>query len=69
MADETTRAWCVERGHPFVTYNPWLGNTWCRCGERRVQGEQPQDERAKREVFHSCTPGEPCRCYLPARAR
>lgn len=48
---EATRQWCEERGHPFVTYNPWLDDSWCRCGACRVPGEQPLDE--------------PCRCYVP----
>lgn len=69
MAEESTRAWCAERGHPFVTYNPWLGSTWCRCGKRREQGEQPLDERAQWDMFHDHAPGAPCRCFLPAHAR
>lgn len=60
---ESTKAWCVKRGHPFVTYNPWLGQSLCRCGMRREQGDQPQDMQAKREIFHSCMPGGTCRCY------
>lgn len=65
--EETTRTWCVERGHPFITYNPWLGQSWCRCGKRRVQGDQPQDEQAKWDLFHDHGVNDPCRCYLPTR--
>lgn len=67
MADDTTRQWCEDREHPFVTYNPWLGQSFCRCGARREHGEQPQDLAAKREVFHSCGPGEACLCYAIGR--
>lgn len=66
MADETTRQWCVERGHPWLTYNPWLDRSYCRCGERQADGDQPQDMRAKHELFHDHAPDEPCRCYLPS---
>ena len=24
---------CAEHGHPGVTYNPWMGKTWCLCGD------------------------------------
>jgi len=23
---------CESEGHPGVTFNPWLGRTWCNCG-------------------------------------
>lgn len=62
----STVAWCEERGHPFVTYNPLLDDSWCRCGHRRVAGEQPMDWQAKREYGHNCTcdaRGE-CRCHV-----
>jgi len=38
-----TQAWCAARNHPWVTYNLWLDRTWCRCGERQADGEQPID--------------------------
>jgi hypothetical protein len=67
MAEPTvalaTVEWCEERGHPFVTYNPLLDRSYCRCGDRQVPGELPMDWQAKREVFHSCGSGE-CRCYV-----
>lgn len=62
MADETTRQWCEEREHPWLTYNPWLDRSYCRCGSRQADGEQPHDWAADRELFHS--PGEPCKCYV-----
>lgn len=67
MADDTTIEWCVEREHPWLTFNPWLNRSYCRCGERQAEGEQPQDMRAKHDLFHDHAPGEPCACYLPAR--
>lgn len=61
-----TAAWCVERGHPLLTWSPWINRTLCRCGQVRAAGEQPVDWEAKRQLFH---PGhaadEPCHCYLP----
>ena len=60
-----TGEWCVSRGHPFVTYNPQLDRTYCRCGERQEAGGQPVDWRAKWEIFHDHEPGTPCNCYLP----
>ena len=62
----STVAWCVQRGHPWLTYNPWLDRTWCRCGQRQAAGEQPPDWDAKRELFHDHPYGALCRCYLPA---
>ena len=64
---EATQAWCDEREHPFVTYNPWLHRSYCRCGKRQADGDQPQDHAAKRDIFHSCPPAGPCRCYVTAR--
>jgi hypothetical protein len=63
---ETTIEWCEERDHPWVTYNPLLDGSFCRCGARRVGGEQPMDWEAKREVFHSCGSDE-CRCYASTK--
>jgi len=60
-----TRAWCVERNHPLITYNPQFDISLCRCAERQLPGEQPMDWTAMRETSHSCTPGDPCTCYLP----
>jgi hypothetical protein len=39
----STVAWCVTRDHPWVTYNPWLDRSWCRCGQRQADGQQPPD--------------------------
>jgi hypothetical protein len=61
-----TQAWCVQREHPWLTYNPWLDRTWCRCGQRQAAGEQPHDWDAQWELFHSHPRGAECRCYLPA---
>lgn len=63
-----TVAWCVERGHPWVTYNPLMNRTWCRCGERRQDGAAEVDWEAKWEIFHDHKPDEPCRCYPSERA-
>jgi hypothetical protein len=63
---EATQQWCRDRSHPFVTYNPWLDRSYCRCGNRQKSGDQSQDHDAKRAVFHNCEPGDPCRCYLPS---
>jgi hypothetical protein len=68
MAEPETREWCEQRGHPLITYNPWLDKTFCRCGVVVLDGEQPQDMRAKSELFHDHAPGDRCRCYLPAHA-
>jgi hypothetical protein len=56
--------WCISSGHPFVTYNPWLDRSYCRCGHRQEEGAQPMDWGAKHAIFHGCTPGTPCRCYV-----
>jgi hypothetical protein len=67
-ADPQSKQWCDDRDHPFVTYNPWLDRSYCRCGQRQQTGEQPMDWSAKREVFHSCRPDAPCRCYAADKA-
>lgn len=64
LATPETRAWCEQRNHPWVTYNPWLDESFCRCGQMREAGEKPMNWQAKREQFHTCRPGDPCRCYL-----
>lgn len=64
MPSEATLAWCLERGHPWVTYNPWLVWSYCLCGHRQAPGEQPMDWDAKWSLFHDHPFGEPCRCYL-----
>lgn len=60
-----TVAWCVKRGHPWVTYNPVMHRTWCRCGERQQAGEAPQDWKAMWEISsgHDECGNDPCRCY------
>lgn len=63
---ETPR-WCRERGHPWVTYNPWANRTCCRCGDRQAEGELPVDWQAKWAIFHDQPVGVPCRCYLPGK--
>lgn len=68
MADEFTKEWCGERDHPWVTYNPWLDRSYCRCGKRQAAGEQPTDWQAKREVFHNHPQGAPCRCYARGKS-
>ena len=30
---------CAEHGHPGVTFNPWMGKTWCLCGEIVREGD------------------------------
>ncbi|MFH8805276.1 hypothetical protein ACH4F6_38005 [Streptomyces sp. NPDC017936] len=62
-----TRRWCEDRGHPFVTYNPWTDRSYCRCGVQQAAGEREQDMDAKWEMFHGHPRGERCRCYLPSR--
>lgn len=64
---EATQQWCEDRSHPFVTYNPWLDRSYCRCGKRQEASDQPQDEDAKRQVFHHCKPEGPCRCYATGK--
>ena len=56
MADQLTMpepspwvAWCAERDHPLVTYNPWMQQTWCQCGDVRLDGIHPVDWDAKKE--------------------
>ncbi|MFI1312828.1 hypothetical protein ACH4TS_22190 [Streptomyces albidoflavus] len=60
-----TVVWCEERDHPYLTYNPWLDRSYCRCGRRQDSGPQPPDTLAAHEIFHTHPPGAPCRCYLP----
>ncbi|WUH94496.1 hypothetical protein OG900_33070 [Streptomyces sp. NBC_00433] len=67
LISEATRRWCADRDHPFITYNPWLDRSYCRCGQRQEPGDQPQDWDATREMFHDCKPGEPCRCYASTK--
>lgn len=43
---DKTIAWCVQRGHPWVTYSPWTDATFCRCREKREPGESPIDMQA-----------------------
>lgn len=31
---------CAEYGHPGVTWNPWIGRTWCLCGTHTYPGNQ-----------------------------
>lgn len=62
-----TSQWCADRDHPFVTYNPWLDRSYCRCGQRQEAGEQPMDWEAKRAIFHHCPPGGPCHCYITGK--
>jgi hypothetical protein len=62
-----TREWCVKRNHPWVTYNPLVSRSYCRCGERQEPGEQPMDWDAKWEIFHDHPRDAPCRCYLPKK--
>ncbi|MFD7620073.1 hypothetical protein [Streptomyces sp. NPDC059802] len=64
VAPETAE-WCTSRDHPYVTYNPLLARSYCRCGHRQESGAQPVDWEAKHEMFHSHPPSAPCRCYLP----
>ncbi|MFF9785690.1 hypothetical protein [Streptomyces nigrescens] len=59
-----TAAWCKDRDHPYITYNPWFERSYCRCGKRQEIGQQPMGWEAKHEVFHAHAPGAPCRCYL-----
>ena len=58
--------WCIDRDHPFITYNPLLDRSYCRCGQRQEAGAQPMDWEAKHSIFHTCKPGAPCRCYVNA---
>ncbi len=64
LTTSTVQTWCEQRSHPWVTYNPWLDESFCRCGRMREAGEKPMDWRAKWEVFHDHPPGADCRCYL-----
>lgn len=45
-ATDKTITWCVRRGHPWVTYNPWMNVTFCRCGKMREPGRLPIDMQA-----------------------
>jgi hypothetical protein len=65
-ASEPTRAWCEAREHPWLTYNPWLDRTWCRCGARQEPGQQPHDWDAGWELFHNHPREAPCNCYVRA---
>lgn len=60
-----TDLWCAERGHPFVTYNPHLDRSYCRCGARQQAGDHDMDWQAKWEIFHDHGLNDPCRCYSP----
>lgn len=63
-----TVAWCTERGHPIVTYSPWLDVSLCRCAEVQVGGEAQFTEaswRAMHEMSHTCEYGTVgCGCYV-----
>jgi hypothetical protein len=60
-----TIAWCARREHPWVTFNPWLDRTWCRCGARQAEGAQSIDLDAVHAIHHVCAPGSAtCRCYV-----
>lgn len=63
-----TVEWCEARQHPYVTYNPHLNRTYCRCGARQHDGDHPVDWDAMWEIFHDHPPGDRCRCYLPDHA-
>lgn len=66
LVHANTITWCVARNHPWVTYNPWLDQTFCRCGERMAEGRGDLDLRAIHETHHTCgwaTAGR-CRCYV-----
>lgn len=67
-ATNETAEWCTSRSHPFVTYNPELDRTYCRCGERQEAGTGPMDWRAKWEIWHDHEPGAECNCYVSERA-
>jgi len=30
--------WCTDHMHVTITYNPWLGESFCLCGQTRVIG-------------------------------
>lgn len=63
----STVEWCVQRDHPWVTYNPRLDQSYCRCGARQADGEQPMDWRALHEISHACdydADRSECRCYV-----
>ncbi|MFJ2218213.1 hypothetical protein ACIQVO_38450 [Streptomyces sp. NPDC101062] len=64
MIGQATARWCDDRGHPFVTYHPWLHRSYCRCGRRQEAGAQPMDWAAKHAVHHHCPLAGPCRCYV-----
>jgi len=56
--------WCAERGHPIITYSPWLDVSLCRCAEVVLDGCAPMDWDAMWQVSHSCPPGtKSCGCY------
>jgi len=67
-------AWCAERDHPIITYNPWIDLSLCRCGRIQVDGDAPQTEagrRATHDLFHTCSYEDGyahCSCYLPSFA-
>ncbi|MFE1476501.1 hypothetical protein ACFW6N_21945 [Streptomyces cyaneofuscatus] len=67
MTTQATKTWCEERHHPYVTYNPLLERSYCRCGQRQEAGEQPMNWRAKREIHHHCEPDGPCACYVRSK--
>lgn len=62
--EPATLEWCTARQHPFVTYNPDLDVTLCRCAGRQQAGEHPVDWQAKHEIFHDHPQGAPCSCYV-----
>ena len=31
---------CADHDHPGQTYNPWMDQTWCLCGEVRTAGNR-----------------------------
>ena len=63
-----TLTWCAGRGHPWSTYNTSLNRSYCRCGTRQADGEQPIDTDAIWDLFHDHPRDEPCSCYARAQA-
>lgn len=64
-----TSAQCLDRGHPLVTYNPQSDTTWCQCGQRVEQGQEPVDWDAKWDAWHDHPREAPCDCYVRTQQR
>lgn len=64
-----SRATCTAEGHRPVTFNPWHGATWCRCGELVVAGDHGVTPAPRKPERHRNLGGSPVWDDLDMRSR